>query len=122
MRLQRSLKEYHKVVWVVSVKLGIPWELSILIQNFWYISKEVFDGRTLIFRHQNHVNEDGPHVLIYYDSADEAGMIVAGDDFMEVYDSESLLPTVRSNRKAIMASAAAALVIGLVWYRSSRSQ
>ena len=69
-----------------------------------------------------HVNEDGPHVLIYYDSADEAGMIVAGDDFMEVYDSESLLPTVRSNRKAIMASAAAALVIGLVWYRSSRSQ
>jgi hypothetical protein len=71
---------------------------------------------------ENHVNEDGPHVLIYYDSADEAGMIVAGDDFMEVYDSESLLPTVRSNRKAIMASAAAALVIGLVWYRSSRSQ
>ena len=71
---------------------------------------------------ENHVNEDGPHVLIFYDSADESGMIVAGDDFMEVYDSESLLPTVRSNRKALMASAAAALVIGLVWYRSSRSQ
>ena len=71
---------------------------------------------------ENHVNEDGPHVLIFYDSADEAGVIVAGDDFMEVYDSESLLPTVRSNRKALMASAAAALVIGLVWYRSSRSQ
>lgn len=71
---------------------------------------------------ENHVNEDGPHVLIFYDSADESGMIVAGDDFMEVYDSESLMPTVRSNRKALMASAAAALVIGLVWYRSSRSQ
>ena len=71
---------------------------------------------------ENHVNEDGPHVLIFYDSADESGMIVAGDDFMEVYDSESLLPTVRSNHKALMASAAAALVIGLVWYRSSRSQ
>lgn len=65
------------------------------------------------------VNEDGPHVLIFYDSADADGMIVAGDDFMDVYwDAES---ESTGNRKAIMATAAAALVLGLVWYRSSRN-
>jgi hypothetical protein len=65
------------------------------------------------------VNDGGPHVLIYYDSADADGMIVAGDDFMDVYwDAES---ESTGNRKAIMATAAAALVLALVWYRSSRN-
>ena len=65
------------------------------------------------------VNDGGPHVLIYYDSADADGMIVAGDDFMDVYwDAES---ESTGSRKAIMATAAAALVLGLVWYRSSRN-
>ena len=46
-------------------------------------------------------------------------MIVAGDDFMDVYwDAES---ESTGNRKAIMATAAAALVLALVWYRSSRN-
>lgn len=67
---------------------------------------------------ENHVNDGGPHVLIYYDSADADGMIVAGDDFMEVWQAES---ESTGNRKAIMATAAAALVLGLVWYRSSRN-
>jgi len=69
---------------------------------------------------ESHVNDDGPHVLIYYDSPSESGIIVAGDDFMETFDTESLMP--QSRNKALMASAAAALVIGLVWYRSSRTQ
>jgi hypothetical protein len=46
-------------------------------------------------------------------------MIVAGDDFMDVWEAES---ESTGSRKAIMATAAAALVIGLVWYRSSRNQ
>jgi len=66
-----------------------------------------------------HVNDDGPHVLIYYDTAGADGMIVAGDDFMDVWEAES---ESTGSRKAIMATAAAALVIGLVWYRSSRNQ
>jgi hypothetical protein len=67
---------------------------------------------------ENHVNEDGPHVLIFYDTASDGGVIVAGDDFMDNYDSES---ESTGSRKAIMATAAAALVLGLVWYRSSRN-
>ncbi len=67
---------------------------------------------------ENHVNEDGPHVLIFYDTASDGGVIVAGDDFMDNFDSES---ESTGSRKAIMATAAAALVLGLVWYRSSRN-
>jgi len=67
---------------------------------------------------ENHVNEEGPHVLIFYDTASDGGVIVAGDDFMDNYDSES---ESTGSRKAIMATAAAALVLGLVWYRSSRN-
>ena len=67
---------------------------------------------------ENHVNEDGPHVLIFYDTASDGGVIVAGDYFMDNYDSES---ESTGSRKAIMATAAAALVLGLVWYRSSRN-
>ena len=67
---------------------------------------------------ENHVNDDGPHVLIFYDTASDGGVIVAGDDFMDNYDSES---ESTGSRKAIMATAAAALVLGLVWYRSSRN-
>jgi len=67
---------------------------------------------------ENHVNEEGPHVLIFYDTASDGGVIVAGDDFMDNFDSES---ESTGSRKAIMATAAAALVLGLVWYRSSRN-
>ena len=64
---------------------------------------------------------DGPdnYILVYWKNTESDGQVIAGEDFLEAEgDITESQPTGRSNNKAIMATAAAAAVIALIYLKN----
>ena len=64
------------------------------------------------------VNEDGPYILVYWKDTESDGTVVAGDFFLEAENVSNAQETGGRNNKAAIATAAAAIVIGLVWWKN----
>jgi len=64
------------------------------------------------------VNDDGPYILIYWKDTESDGTVVAGDFFLEAENVSNAEETGSRNNKAAIATAAAAIVIGLVWWKN----
>ena len=68
------------------------------------------------------VNEDGPYILVYWKNTESDGHVVAGQDFLEAEGvmGDLIAPSSNRNRKAAIATAAAAVVIGLIYWKSQK--
>jgi len=70
------------------------------------------------------VNEDGPYILVYWKDTESDGAVVAGEDFLEAAAEgvmgDLIAPISNRNRKAAIATAAAAVVIGLIYWKSQK--
>ena len=64
------------------------------------------------------VNDDGPYILVYWKDTESDGAVVAGDFFLEAENVNNAEETGSRNNKAAIATAAAAIVIGLVWWKN----
>mgnify|MGYP001491511229 CR=1 FL=1 len=64
------------------------------------------------------VNDDGPYILVYWKDTESDGTVVAGDFFLEAENVSNAQETGGRNNKAAIATAAAAIVIGLVWWKN----
>jgi len=62
------------------------------------------------------VNDDGPYILIYWKDTESDGEVVAGQDFLAAEGETTQSGT--GNRKAAIATAAAAIVIGLIYWKN----
>ena len=62
------------------------------------------------------VNDDGPYILIYWKDTETDGQVVAGQDFLAAEGETTQSGT--GNRKAAIATAAAAIVIGLIYWKN----
>lgn len=66
------------------------------------------------------VNEDGPYILVYWKDTESDGQVVAGSDFLVSMDAEGSMPVGNRNRNAAIATATAAIVIGLIYWKSQK--
>ena len=66
------------------------------------------------------VNEDGPYILVYWKNTESDGHVVAGEDFLISMDAEESQPMGNRNRNAAIATATAAIVIGLIYWKSQK--
>lgn len=68
------------------------------------------------------VNDDGPYILVYWKDTESDGHVVAGKDFLEAEGvmGDLIAPSSNRNRKAAIATAAAAVVIGLIYWKSQK--
>lgn len=71
---------------------------------------------------ENSVNENGPYILVYWKDTESDGVVIAGDDFLEAEGdmSGNLEETGGRNRKAAIATAAAAVVIGIIYWKNRK--
>jgi len=63
------------------------------------------------------VNDDGPYILVYWKDTESDGAVVAGDFFLEA-EGEMTPSRGSGTRKAAIATAAAAVVIGLIYWKN----